>query len=179
MKKFTFLPPLFITVAAFIAFLTQLQFVSRTSGGTISQKYIKGNITVIVLDDARLVESIKKYMSSEVSILCEEKQNETNKLLCKKLLGIDKELPAIIFLVNNTLKGVIIGIPSETLWQKINEQLLYSQTKFLAISVQEKDLPWHCKLCENNESNIIEYLRTLSDEEETLVISIISKRARL
>jgi hypothetical protein len=173
----TFLPLLFIAVTAFIASLAPLQLVSRTSGGAISQKYIKGNITVVVLNGAHLVEPIKKYISSEVRILCEEKQNETKKLLCNKLLGIEKELPAIIFLVNNTLKGVIIGIPSETLWQKISEQLLYSKTKFLAISVQEKDLPWHCKLCKNNESDIIEYLRTLSDEEETLVNSIISKRA--
>jgi len=149
----------------------------RTSGNPPSQKHIRENVAVVVLGNSSVADYVRKYVSYDADIISKEGQNDVQKLLCKKLLGIDKELPIIIFLANNTLKGIAIGLPSETLWQKITEQLLLLQDKFLAVSMHVKDFPWHCKLCKDEENNIIEYLRTLSEEEETLIISIVMKDA--
>jgi len=161
-------------VIVIVAFLILTYPVWLTNGHFSSQKYIKENIIVVVFGNASVIDSVRIYLSSyNTNILCKEGQQDVQKLLCEKFLGINKELPVLIFLMNNTLKGVAIGLPSEALWQKIAEQLSRSQSKFLAVSVKEKDLPWHCKLCEVEEDKITEYLRILNNEEETLIISII------
>jgi hypothetical protein len=162
-----------VSAIIIVAYLILTHFIWRSSGNSSSQKYIKEYITIVVFGNASVADSVRKYLSYNANIICKGDQQDVQKLLCRKLLGTDKELPIIVFLTNNTLKGVAVGLPSDALWQEITEYISVSQTKFLAISVQEKDLPWHCKLCKNEEDKIVEYLRTLNNEEEILINSII------
>jgi hypothetical protein len=136
----------------------------------------KKNITIlIVYGDTWLIEVAQtKLISTKYLTKVIEIRNETlAKELCKRLLHVDTALPTFVLLEGSSLRAVVIGAPSECLWEQILRRLS-REGAFLAFSVKEELLPWRCISCPT-QGHLIEEIWNLPEEEAQGVFEIIRK----
>jgi hypothetical protein len=136
----------------------------------------KKNIVILVVyGDSWLIKIAQtkltsaKYLTKVIEI-----RNETlAKELCKRLLRVDAALPTLVLLEGNGLRAVVIGAPSERLWEQILGRLSRGGA-FLAFSVKEELLPWRCITCPT-QGRLVEEMWDMPEEEVRSVLEIIRK----
>jgi hypothetical protein len=143
----------------------------------ISCKFFeKKNIVILVVyGDSWLIEIAQtKLISAKYLTKVIEIRNETlAKELCKRLLHVDAALPTLTLFEGNSLRAVVIGAPSEYLWEQILGRLSRGGA-FLAFSVKEELLPWRCITCPT-QGHLVEEIWDLTEEEARGVLEIIRK----
>ena len=102
---------------------------------------------LFVYGDNALVEVAKTKLSPFVDKFLEKHDDTTARRLCERLLSLNATLPTLALLEESNLRALIIGIPSEHLWERILERLSQPGDAFLAFSVEEELMPWRCTTC--------------------------------
>jgi hypothetical protein len=157
----------FLLIASIVSIMLACTFLSSNIGSLYKKK-----VTVIIYDYGNFIERAAKskfeIFSSKFIVKYDIKiQTE----ICNLLLNLDVPLPVIVLLEDGTIRAVIIGAPSGNLWNQIMGKLTLPSKAFLACSVPEELLPWHCASCP---SRLVEELRDLSEEEIKSVYKILN-----
>jgi hypothetical protein len=129
-------------------------------------------VIVIIYDCGNIIENVAKskfeIISRKFIVKCDIKiQNE----ICELLLNLDVPLPVTVLLEDGTIRAVIKGVPSDNLWNQIMRKLTRPSKAFLAFSVPEELLQWHCASCP---FHLVEELRDLSEEEIKSIYKILN-----
>jgi len=109
----------------------------------------------------KTVKTKLKVLSDNLVIKSDE---DVGRRLCELLLNLSVPLPVVVLLEDNELRAVIVGTPSDNLWEQILKELALPGRIFLAFSVREELLSWSCNLC-SPRGHLVEGLRSLSEEE--------------
>lgn len=132
--------------------------------------------TAIVLcgDDALIAAAKAKlgFLVHNFTAVCDTNVSEE---LCKTLLGLSVSLPAVILVEDGRVRAVIIGTPSERLWDQVLEKLSKPSGAFLAYSVPEGLLPWRCASCPQYERSVEEGLCDLTEWEAAEVVKVLRR----
>lgn len=138
-------------------------------------KQSKKRAILIIYNDAWLLNIIKvkiNYLADEI-IEERDENGAISRKLCALLLHLNVTLPSLLLIKEGGVRAVIIGIPSEHLWERVLERFS-REGAFVTFSVKEEMLPWQCRLCPS-QGRLIEGIRDLSEEEIRSVLEIINK----
>lgn len=102
---------------------------------------------LLIYGDSELAEATKTKLSPFVDRFLEKRDDLTARKICERLLSLNATLPTFVLFEGSNLRAVIIGVPSERLWERILEKLSQPGSAFFAFSVEEKLLPWRCSTC--------------------------------
>jgi len=139
-----------------------------------SKTFFANRVLVIVYGSPSLLKDVKIHLRFHYLEYFEDYDGKLRKVLCEKLLGTSAILPIAVIMKGSTLQLVVIGLPSEEFWNQILTRFSTSDKPFLAYSVMETALPWHCSSCPPE--HIIEEIRDLSSEEVEFVLKLIGKK---
>jgi len=165
-----------VSLKLLVVYITVIVISSATLLLIAYEFFEKKNIVILVVyGDSWLIEVAQmKLISAKYLTKVIEIRNETlAKELCKRLLRVDAALPTLVLLEGNGLRAVVIGAPSERLWEQILGRLS-REGAFLAFSVKEELLPWRCITCPT-QGHLIEEIWDLTEEEARGVFEIIRK----
>ena len=120
----------------------------------------------IIYDSNNIInsETIKTKLKPFTENLIIKNNENAEKELSELLLNLSTSLPIIVLLEDGKLRAVIVGIPSDSLWEQIQDKLTLPGKPFLAFSVREELLLWRCFSCPPH-GRLVEGLRDLSKEE--------------
>jgi len=122
-----------------------------------------------------MINTAKAKLGSFVEKIHENCNETIARKLCERLLRLNVMLPCLVLLEGNSVHAVIIGIPSEKMWERILGRLS-QKGAFLAFSVKEELLQWRCATCPS-QGRLVEDIWDLSEEEAQSILEIISIRS--
>jgi hypothetical protein len=138
-------------------------------------KQSKKRTILIIYNDVWLLNTTKVkigYLADEIIKEHDEKGIISRKL-CALLLHLNVTLPSLVLIEEGDVRVVIIGIPSEHLWERIIERFS-REGAFVAFSVKEEASPWQCKGCPS-QGRLIEGIQDLSEGEVQSILEIINE----
>ena len=155
-----------LTICAALAAVVVVSF-------NLSCKKLGKEKVLFVYGDGVLVEVAKIKLSPFVDKFLEKHDDKTARRLCERLLCLNATLPILVLLEGDGLRAVIIGTPSEHLWERILERLSQPGGSFLAFSVKEELLPWRCTTCPPH-GLLVEEIWDLSSNDVRDALEILS-----
>ena len=100
----------------------------------------EGNSVALVLGRSSLIDDVRAHLKGYRIIVIEGSEADTlRSKICRILFQWEEvSLPIVILVDGHSLRGVIIGLPSDALWKRVVEYMTSNTTPFLAYSGPEE-----------------------------------------